>query len=234
MFGAPMHGLSFAPSDPAQKTHRRRFGDHLRGERAVQADPTGEPGYDVLCLHGDASSACVRSGRHLPFRHGPVHQALDPSVGGAPPCCSRSSTTSTAWAGSPWRDHGVRRAGADRRRVNADAMHAERVDGYNPLAVADASSGRRPALQGKGPVLLDISHLSHLRPLPFGRVELPHKEEVEMWQHADGIVSFGEYLVSSGTRRPESSRRSGRGSRRGFAQRSSFLVPWRSLRGSRP
>ena len=40
--------------------------------------------------------------------------------------------------------------------VNPDAMHAERVDGYNPLAVADAVERKREVLvEGQGPVLLD-------------------------------------------------------------------------------
>ena len=40
--------------------------------------------------------------------------------------------------------------------VNPDAMHAERVDGLNPLAVADAVARKREILeQGRGPVLTD-------------------------------------------------------------------------------
>ena len=40
--------------------------------------------------------------------------------------------------------------------VNSEAMHSERVDGNNPLAVADAIERKRKILEnGKGPVLLD-------------------------------------------------------------------------------
>ena len=41
--------------------------------------------------------------------------------------------------------------------LNADQMHAERVDGYNPLAVIDAYKRKRKIIEEKrGPVLLDV------------------------------------------------------------------------------
>ncbi|HCC86079.1 MAG TPA: dehydrogenase, partial [Porphyromonadaceae bacterium] len=41
--------------------------------------------------------------------------------------------------------------------VNAEQMHAERVDGYNPLAVIDAYKRKRKIIEEKkGPVLLDV------------------------------------------------------------------------------
>ena len=40
--------------------------------------------------------------------------------------------------------------------VNPEAMHAERVDGINPLAVADAVTRKKKILEeGRGPVLMD-------------------------------------------------------------------------------
>ena len=40
--------------------------------------------------------------------------------------------------------------------VNPQNMHAERIDGYNPLAVADAIARKKAILlKGDGPVLLD-------------------------------------------------------------------------------
>ncbi|MCB0185778.1 MAG: hypothetical protein KDE31_16030, partial [Caldilineaceae bacterium] len=40
--------------------------------------------------------------------------------------------------------------------VNPDAMHAERVDGFSPLAVANAVARQRELLlAGQGPALLD-------------------------------------------------------------------------------
>ncbi len=41
--------------------------------------------------------------------------------------------------------------------VNEEQMHAERVDGYNPLAVIDAYKRKRKIIDEKnGPVLLDV------------------------------------------------------------------------------
>jgi 2-oxoisovalerate dehydrogenase E1 component len=41
--------------------------------------------------------------------------------------------------------------------LNADQMHAERVDGYNPLAVIDAYKRKKKIIEDKrGPVLLDV------------------------------------------------------------------------------
>lgn len=40
--------------------------------------------------------------------------------------------------------------------INPEQMHAERIDGYNPLAVIDAMRNKRQLLEEKrGPVLLD-------------------------------------------------------------------------------
>jgi len=78
-------------------------------------------------------------------------------------------------------------------------MHAERVDGYNPLAVADAIERKKQILlAGKGPVLLDIVTYRISGHSPSDSSSYRTKEEVEMWQHADGIASFGAYLVSNG------------------------------------
>jgi 2-oxoisovalerate dehydrogenase E1 component len=41
--------------------------------------------------------------------------------------------------------------------VNPDQMHAEKIDGYNPLAVIDAYKRKREIIEKKqGPVLLDV------------------------------------------------------------------------------
>ena len=74
-----------------------------------------------------------------------------------------------------WRDHGLQDPGAIGAGVNPEQMHAERVDGYNPLAVADAIERKKKILlEGRGPVLLDSSRTA-IGPFPFGCVELPHQ-----------------------------------------------------------
>ncbi|MDF7799881.1 thiamine pyrophosphate-dependent enzyme [Pontiellaceae bacterium B1224] len=83
--------------------------------------------------------------------------------------------------------------------VNPDQMHAERVDGYNPLAVADATERKKKILEdGKGPVLLDIITYRMSGHSPSDASSYRSKEEMEMWEEADCVRNFGEYLISNG------------------------------------
>ena len=52
-------------------------------------------------------------------------------------------------------------------------MHSERIDGYNPLAVADAVERKREVLEeGQGPVLLDTVTYRFFRAFTVGCVLL--------------------------------------------------------------
>ena len=83
--------------------------------------------------------------------------------------------------------------------VNPDQMHAERVDGYNPLAVADATERKKKILlEGKGPVLLDVVTYRMSGHSPSDASSYRSKEEVELWEAQDCVRTFGEYLVSNG------------------------------------
>jgi 2-oxoisovalerate dehydrogenase E1 component len=83
--------------------------------------------------------------------------------------------------------------------VNPDQMHAERVDGYNPLAVADATERKKKILEdGKGPVLLDIITYRMSGHSPSDASSYRSKEEMEAWEEADCVRNFGEYLVENG------------------------------------
>jgi len=87
------------------------------------------------------------------------------------------------------------RAGAG---VNPDNMHAERVDGYNPLAVADAIARKKILLlEGKGPVLLDTLTYRISGHSPSDASSYRTQEEVKLWQDADSIESYGVYLVEN-------------------------------------
>jgi 2-oxoisovalerate dehydrogenase E1 component len=64
--------------------------------------------------------------------------------------------------------------------VNADQMHAERVDGYNPLAVIDAYKRKRKIIEEKrGPVLLDVLTYRYSGHSPSDASSYRSKEEVE-------------------------------------------------------
>ncbi|MCX6302269.1 MAG: thiamine pyrophosphate-dependent enzyme [Bacteroidia bacterium] len=83
--------------------------------------------------------------------------------------------------------------------VNPEMMHAERVDGYNPLAVIDAFKRKKKLLsEKKGPVLLDTLTYRISGHSPSDASSYRSKEEIEAWQKEDSIISFGNSLVSAG------------------------------------
>ncbi len=82
--------------------------------------------------------------------------------------------------------------------VNPDQMHAERVDGYNPLAVIDAYKRKRKVIEEKrGPVLLDVLTYRYSGHSPSDASSYRTKDEVEAWEAQDCINSFGKELVSA-------------------------------------
>lgn len=83
--------------------------------------------------------------------------------------------------------------------LNADQMHAERVDGYNPLAVIDAYKRKKKILEEKrGPVLLDVLTYRYSGHSPSDASSYRTKEEVEAWEKQDSIVWFASELVKAG------------------------------------
>ena len=68
-------------------------------------------------------------------------------------------------------------------------MHAERVDGYNPLAVIDAIRRKKQILaEGSGPVLLDTVTYRFSGHSPSDASSYRAKEEIERWQQADSLA----------------------------------------------
>jgi 2-oxoisovalerate dehydrogenase E1 component len=82
--------------------------------------------------------------------------------------------------------------------VNPEQMHAERVDGYNPLAVIDAYRRKRQIIEEKkGPVLLEILTYRYSGHSPSDASSYRTKEEIEAWQEQDSIVSYGQNLIDA-------------------------------------
>lgn len=82
--------------------------------------------------------------------------------------------------------------------VNPDQMHAERVDGYNPLAVIDAYKRKRKIIEEKrGPVLLDVLTYRYSGHSPSDASSYRTKEEVEAWERQDCIATFGYQLIDA-------------------------------------
>ena len=81
----------------------------------------------------------------------------------------------------------------------ANQMHAERVDGFNPLAVIDAMRRKKEiALKGEGPVLLDVLTYRFAGHSPSDSSSYRTKEEIQAWQEYDPLKTFRAQLVLAG------------------------------------
>ena len=83
--------------------------------------------------------------------------------------------------------------------VNPEQMHAERVDGYNPLAVIDAMRCKMEILrERKGPVLLDTLTYRYSGHSPSDADSYRTAEEKAAWQEEDSIAAFRTSLIAAG------------------------------------
>ncbi|MDR0794662.1 MAG: dehydrogenase, partial [Tannerella sp.] len=83
--------------------------------------------------------------------------------------------------------------------VNPEQMHAERVDGYNPLAVIDAYRRKKAIIEAKkGPVLLDVLTYRYSGHSPSDASSYRSKEEMEAWEAQDCIAGYEKELISAG------------------------------------
>ena len=75
-------------------------------------------------------------------------------------------------------------------------MHAERVNGYDPIPVIDAFRRKKQILlDGRGPVLLETVTYRISGHSPSDASSYRSKEETELWQRADSIPAFRHALV---------------------------------------
>jgi 2-oxoisovalerate dehydrogenase E1 component len=82
--------------------------------------------------------------------------------------------------------------------ITPNQMHAERVDGYNPLAVIDAIGRKKEIIEKKdGPVLLDTITYRFSGHSPSDASSYREKSEIEKWQEHDPLVNFAGELVKA-------------------------------------
>lgn len=152
----------------------------------------------VIANIGDASMGC-----------GPVWEAMmlasmdqyktlwDKDLGGAPPILFNFFNNFYGMGGQTRGEtmgyQVLARVGAG---INPDNMHAEGVDGYSPLAVAEAIARKKKILlSGKGPVLMDTMTYRYSGHSPSDASSYRTKEEVELWQQQDPIEAYADYLI---------------------------------------
>ena len=82
--------------------------------------------------------------------------------------------------------------------INPAAMHAETVDGTNPLAVADAVARKRTLLmQGNGPAILDIECYRQSGHSTSDTNAYRSREEISAWAQHDPIERYAKSLTSA-------------------------------------
>ena len=82
--------------------------------------------------------------------------------------------------------------------ISPTQLHAERVDGYNPLALIDAMRRKLDILhKGDGPVLLDVVTYRIAGHSPSDSDSYRTKEEKEAWEKHDVLENFEKQLVDA-------------------------------------
>lgn len=154
----------------------------------------------VISNVGDAALGCGPVWEGMMMAAMDQYKTLWPKdVGGAPPILFNFFNNFYGMGGQTCGEtmgyQMVARVGAG---VNPENMHAERVDGYNPLAVADAVARKKKILlAGEGPVLMDTITYRVSGHSPSDASSYRTKEEIEAWQKADAIEEYANYLIKN-------------------------------------
>jgi 2-oxoisovalerate dehydrogenase E1 component len=159
-----------------------------------------KPGIVVANI-GDASFGCGPVWEGITFSAMDQYRNLwDESLGGGLPIIFNCMNNFYGMGGQPFGETmGVGHIARIGAGVNPAQMHAERVNGYDPLPVIDAfRRKKRLLLNGDGPVLLDTVTYRISGHSPSDASSYRSKEEIERWQQADSIRAFRRKLVDSG------------------------------------
>src|ERR1017187_9304543 len=155
----------------------------------------------VVCNIGDASFSCGPVWEGITFSAMDQYRKLwDTALGGGLPIIFNCMDNFYGMGGQPLGEtmgvQFIARLGAG---VNPEQMHAERVNGYDPLLVIDAFRRKKQTLiEGRGPVLLDTVTYRISGHSPSDASSYRSKEEIELWQRADSIPAFHDKLVANG------------------------------------
>lgn len=82
---------------------------------------------------------------------------------------------------------------------NPEMLHAEKVNGYDPLAVIDATQRKKELLlKGEGPALLEVATYRVSGHSPSDSSTYRSAEEIEEWKAACPIAAYRKKLVEGG------------------------------------
>lgn len=155
----------------------------------------------VVANIGDASFGCGPVWEGLTFASMDQYRTLwDPKLGGGLPILFNCMNNHYGMGGQPMGEtmgcRFIARLGAG---INPEQMHAERVNGYDPLALIDAFRRKIAILaEGRGPALLDTVTYRISGHSPSDASSYRTKDEIEDWQKVDSLLAFKDRLVSGG------------------------------------
>jgi 2-oxoisovalerate dehydrogenase E1 component len=159
-----------------------------------------KPGIVVANI-GDASFACGPVWEGITFASMDQYRTLwDQALGGGLPIIFNCMDNFYGMGGQPNGEtmscQLIARIGAG---VNPEQMHAERVNGYDPLAVVDAFRRKKEILaEGRGPVLLDTITYRYSGHSPSDASSYRTAEEVQQWQAVDSLQAYRQRIVDAG------------------------------------
>ena len=82
---------------------------------------------------------------------------------------------------------------------NPEQMHAEKVNGYDPLAVIEATQRKKELLlNGKGPAFLEVATYRVSGHSPSDSSTYRTQEEIEAWKEACPIKAYREKMINGG------------------------------------
>ena len=153
----------------------------------------------VVCNIGDAAMACGPVWEGMVFSCMDQYRTLWGKDGGGMPIIFNIWNNSYGMGGQTNGEtmgyHMPVRIGA---ALNPLQMHAERVDGYNPLAVIDAYRRKKEIAKHDGPVLLEVVTYRISGHSPSDSSSYRTKEEIALWEAEDSIAAYGRELIEAG------------------------------------
>jgi 2-oxoisovalerate dehydrogenase E1 component len=159
-----------------------------------------KPGIVIVNI-GDGSMGCGPVWEAMMFAAMDQYRTLWPEeIGGSPPILFNFMNNFYGMGGQPQGETmGFGMLARVGLGVNPEGMHAERVDGYNPIAMADAIERKKKILEeGRGPVLLDAITYRFSGHSPSDASAYRDKEEVDKWREHDALVTYKAYLEENG------------------------------------
>jgi 2-oxoisovalerate dehydrogenase E1 component len=155
----------------------------------------------VICNIGDASASCGPTWEALCFATMEQYKTLwDEAHRGGLPLIMNFVNNFYGMGGQPVGETGgfgvLARMGAG---LTSDQMHAERVDGYNPLAMIDAIARKKETIaRGEGPVLLDTVTYRYSGHSPSDASSYREKSEIDEWREVDSLITYANEIREAG------------------------------------